>query len=315
MIRRWHLAMTEQQRGMALIITLAVVALGSVMAVLMMERVSQSVVRTQALSNRAQVDVFTDGMALLAERRLSEWQAMQQSGTPTIDLSQWSDPYPVPGGVVQGRLIDLGGAFNLNALLNPDPNARAEARQVLERLFLVLNLDTTLAGRLGQWLLDRDRPTASRVESGAGFGAVGLVHLSELREWPMHQAAFETQWWRFVTVHPTLELRVNINQTTPELLVALLPNLDLGQAERVLMDRPFRDVDDLWGQPILQSLALSDQQRERLTSHSLWYLAQARVTLAGAEDHSPMRVDVFRLISASGSSSGYDFRYVSYGMP
>lgn len=298
---------------MALLITLAVVALASVLGIAMVEQASRSVARTQAVVDRAKINALSDGMALLAQRGLDQWPALIQGQNARPTSEAWTPAYPIPGGVIQGRLMDLGGRFNLNALLHPDPNQRRFAQSVFERLTVALNLDPRAVDELSQWLSTR------RIGSGLGNTSAGLgqarplVHVSELREWPGYDATVYQAWAPYIAVMPGPELVVNVNQVSAVLLSAVFSELDQAKAQRVLLDKPFEDLASFWAQPIMQGLALTERQRASVAVRSDEYLAQARVTLTTDRSMGPTHYDMFRLISASGS--GYDFRYVSQGTP
>lgn len=298
---------------MALLITLAVVALASVLGITMIEQASRSVARTQAVMDRSKINALSDGMAMLAQRGLDQWPTFTErlnTGSPT---ETWTPAYPIPGGVIQGRLLDLGGRFNLNALLHPDPNQRRFAQSVLERLTLTLNLDPRVVDDLSEWLSAR-RIEAGLIDNATSLGqARPLVHLSELREWPSYDATVYQAWAPYLAVLPSPEFIMNVNQASDLLLSAVFSELDPAQAQRVLLDRPFEDIASFWAHPIMQGLAFSERQRASVAVGSDWYLAQARVTLTNDRSTGPTDYDMFRLISASGS--GYDFRYVSQGTP
>lgn len=298
-----HSMPQSKERGAAILITLVVVTLASIMGLAMIERSQENVARTQALMDRSTVDRLSDGMVLLAKRNLAEWQANGHRLPSGIDLSEWTPPYPVPGGVVQGRLIDLSGRFNLNALLHPDPDRRILAQQVLERLMVSLNVNQRLAVGMAAWL------RAPKSDSAAG--RLPLIHISELIEMPgMDRQSLErlSPW---VSVLPTPELLVNVNQTSARVLAAMVGPLTLTGAEQVLGDAPFERIEDFWAHPVWAGVETTTEERASLTAQSQWYLAQARVSLD--REGEVISHDVFRLISATGS--GYDFRYVSQGQP
>ena len=138
------------------------------------------------------------------------------------------------------------------------------------------------------------------------LSGVMLAHVSELR-WlrSVDQAVYDALR-PHVAALPEQNLQININTTTPEVLVALIDALDLASARLVLADRPFNDLGQLRAHPVLGPLLTPDLER-RLVIDSQWFLAQARVRLAGIER------DFFRLLAVD--SAGYDFRYVSQGLP
>lgn len=297
----------SRQSGAALLIALVVVTLASFLGLRLVERAQSTVARSQALIDRAQVNQLAHGMSILAEQVLAEALKAQRQHNRSLDLSQWTPPYAIPGGVVRGRLIDLGGRFNLNALFHPEPQERAHARLVFQNLLVQLNLNSRLSSVWLAWL-DGQGPNRPNQDS---VPRAPMMHVSEMLEWPsMDWSTYQTlsSW---VSVLPTPVLSINVNETTPNVLAAAIFLMDESQAERFLSARPFQRREEIWSHPIMQGIDLSARERVSLVVESSWYLAEARVSL----DRSEGRVDykAFRLISASGS--GYDFRYVSQGTP
>ena len=295
------------QRGVALLIVLVVVALGSVIAVALMERSQHALARTQALSDRHQVMQLSAGMALITRRLLEERLAQSDGVVMPETLAAWTPAQDIPGGTIQGRLRVLGGRFNLNALTHPEPARREQAWAVFDRLLTHLQISPRVGQDLRQWL----GQTADSSARPSGTQRAPLVHVSELREVPGVDQATFNRLGQHVAVWPSPELSLNVNAAQPEVLAAFVEGLDVGQARRVLARRPFRRAQDLWAQQPLVSAAVSDEQANRLTLQSGVFLAQARVRFE--RDGAVQVHDVFRLIQVSGS--GYDFRYVSQGVP
>ena len=291
----------RKQRGLALVIVLVAVTLGSVIAVALVERTQRALARTQALSDRHQVMQVSAGMALITERLLEERLAASEGVVTPEALLQWTPAYQIPGGTVQGRAWVLDGRLNLNALMHPDPDTRAQARRVLNRLLAELQLNARLSRDIVQWLNTPDERTPR----------APLIHVSELREIPgLDPRAYETLL-PHVAVWPSPALSLNVNATGPAVLAAFVEALDREQARRVLSKRPFRRDQDLWAEPIMAGAALTPDERARLAVRANVFLAQARVRFSrqgGVQTH-----DGFRLIQGSGS--GYDFRYVSQEVP
>lgn len=302
-----HQAKGSSQRGLALLMVLVVLALASVIGVGLLERSQTATARTQALSDRWQAGQLSLGMEQIAQQALQAMLEKTNNPAAVVDLSQWSPPYEIPGGRVQGRLIDLGGRFNLNALTHPELATRLQALAIFNRLLEQLDLNPRFGQQLMNWL---GMATQDAVNSPS-HGKAPLIHVSELREMPgMDEAIYQTllPW---VAVLPSPELVININATRPEILASMFVAMDVAQAQRVLADGPYRSIESVWAQPILRDLNLSMDERKRLVVRSPWFLAHARVMFdRQGPGHTHHR---FGLIQAGGS--GYDFRYVSQGIP
>jgi general secretion pathway protein K len=211
-------------------------------------------------------------------------------------------------------MLDQQGRFNLNALASRDAALIRRAERQFERLLDALGQPRSVAAELADWI---EGDAAIRSGSVGDFwyaaqqpsyrmAGLPLAHVSELRWLRSVDAGVYASLLPHVTALPDRGLWINVNTATPEVLSSLVEGLDLESARRVLADGPFSDSAQLLAHPLLAGLLTPDIQRELVVS-SQWYLAQARVVLDGIER------DFFRLMSLDGP--GYDFRYVSQGLP
>jgi len=300
------------QRGSALLIALVAVALATVLAVGLLERAQRGLARTESLISGERAQQYALAMEALVASALE--QARAEGLDDTLISGTWTPPYEVPGGQVQGRLLDRQGRFNLNALASTDAALAGRAERALERLLDVLGQPRSVAAELADWI---EGDAAIRSGSVGDFwyaaqqppyrmAGLALAHESELRWLRSVDSIVYQALLPHVTALPERVLRVNVNTTTPEVLASLIVGLDIESARRVLADGPFSDSAQLVTHPLLAGLLTPDVERE-LTVASQWYMAQARVVLEGIER------DFFRLMAADGA--GYDFRYVSQGLP
>ena len=302
------------QRGAALLIALIVAALASVLAISMIERGQSTLARTQALLDSERAYQYALGMDLLARELID--QARREGAPPDQLNGSWTPVFPVPGGRIQGRLLDQQARFNLNALIHPDAARRQQARQTFERLLELLALDPVIALELADWVEGATvaRPGSAGNSVYAAFqppyrlAGVALAHPSELRWLRSMTPEAYARLAALVTTLPDPDTRININTTSAPVLAALMPELSLEEAERVLADGPWRELRGFLNHPIVQRQPIPDLQLQRqITTTSRDYLAQARVTLDGVER------DYFGLIQLG--ATGYDFRWFSQGVP
>lgn len=110
--------MKQAQRGIALITALLVLALAVVLATHLAHEGALTLRRTENLMHQAQGVAYLDGAEAWAIKILMrDERRIDHLGEP------WATPLPsipVEGGEIRGRLIDLQGRLNLNALLNQD---------------------------------------------------------------------------------------------------------------------------------------------------------------------------------------------------
>lgn len=303
----------QQQRGSALLIALVAVALATLLAVGLIERSQRDLARTSALLANEQSWQYAWGMQVLAERLIE--RALADGLDPASLSGTWTEPFAVPGGFVQGRLIDQHGRFNLNSLAHADRVMAARAEQVLIRLLEQQGLPRTIAAELREWISGGSEPGMAGTGAEFWYGAqnppyrragLPLAHVSELRWLRSVDEEIYQRLLPQVTALPSTSLSLNVNATSPELLSALVETLELEQARRVLADGPFSDLQQLNAHPLLAG-AITPDQLALLAVGSRWFMVQARVVLDGIER------DYHRLMQRGGS--GYDFRWFSQGAP
>ena len=108
------------QRGVALVTALLVVALATVAAVAMASRQQLDVRRTANLLQGDQAYVYAQAVEDWARVVLKRDAKDNQIDKLDDDWAQRLSPIVVPGGQVDGFIIDLQGRFNLNNLVKPD---------------------------------------------------------------------------------------------------------------------------------------------------------------------------------------------------
>ncbi|MCH8478601.1 MAG: type II secretion system minor pseudopilin GspK [Wenzhouxiangella sp.] len=300
------------QRGAALLVALLAVALATVLAVGLIERGQGTLARTQALIASERSYQYAMGMNLLADRLIE--RVMTENLDPSLLDGTWTPLYEVPGGLIQGRLLDQNARFNVNALAHPDRARAGLAQERFERLLDQLGLSPIIAAELADWLEGASLPRPGSVGDSYYAGqrppyrmaGTLLAHPSEMR-WL--RSVDESAWQRLaslVTALPEPELIVNVNTADATILASLLPDLDMDSARRLADDGPWTDVRSFLQHPLVQLHAVPGLELH-LTVLSPWYLAQARVVLDDVER------DYFQLMR--WGTSGYDFRLFSQCVP
>ena len=282
-----------RQDGAALLIALIGVALAVLLASELLSRSQRDLARTQALVDAERGWQLAAGLDGLAR----EWIRQQnEAGISAIELDGlWSEWFPVPGGAVRGRVFDLSGRFNLNALAARHGAAALRAQQAFERLGRQLQLEPALVEAI-----------LALYAPGADGRRLPLLHASELDRLPGMTPTRRRMLEASIAVLPDPQARLNVVRTTPEVLAAWLPELSLQQAAALIGRGPWRDIGALLSEPELQGIA-QERLTDLLAVDSRWYLAHGQVLL---DDETR---DYFRLVGFG--VSGYDFRYSSLGIP
>jgi general secretion pathway protein K len=245
----------RQQRGVALITAVLVVAIGTMIAVNLMWEGTLDLRRAESALAADQGLLYVQG----AEAWAADILRQDLVDSPNSDHfgEQWAyelPPLPVDGGTITGKLEDLQGRFNLNNLIGADGMENQLARRQFERLLNSLEIDPGLAGAVVDWL---DPDTELRFPTG-GEDVVYtsadppyrtansmITSTSEL----MAIAGFDRDIYRrlapYVAVLPR-GTKLNVNTASDLLLASLSDDLDLATATALVEERAndeFIDID------------------------------------------------------------------------
>ena len=244
------------QRGVALVMALLVVAIGTMIAVNLMWQGTLDLRRTDAALAADQGLMYMQG----AEAWAADILRQDLVDSPDSDHlgEQWAielPPLPVDGGTIVGKLEDLQGRFNINNLVGADGRENELARRQFERLLLRVDVDPALAGAVVDWL---DSDTELRFPTGGEDVVYSdsdppyrtanstITSPSEL----MAIAGFDRDLYRavapYVTVLPS-GTKLNVNTASDVVLASLSDDIDIGTAGSLVEQRAdveFIDIDE-----------------------------------------------------------------------
>ena len=147
------------QRGIALITAVLMVALATILAVEVGFRGFLDQRRTGTLFALDQAYQISLGAEAWAADFLK--QDLQESKTDHLGET-WARPLPpLPidgGGIVEGRLEDLQGRFNVNNLVTPEGATNEAAVKQLERILSTLDIEPTWATAIADWMDSDTQP-------------------------------------------------------------------------------------------------------------------------------------------------------------
>lgn len=275
----------SKQRGVAVLIAMLVVTVGTVIAVNLMWQGTLDLRRAEA--------ALAGDQGLLLVQGAEAWAAdiLRQDlvdSPDTDNLSeQWSielPPLPVEGGTITGKLEDLQGRFNLNNLIDGNGREDEVSRKQFERLLNVVEADPSLAGAVVDWL---DPDTEQRFPSGGEDSAYSdadppyrtanamITSPSEL----MAVQGFDRETYvkvaPYVTVLP-VGTKLNVNTASAVVLSSLSDDIDISTAESLVEQRDgaeFLDIDKTF-----EDLVEPDTLK-RIDGVSQHFLLTATVTL------------------------------------
>ena len=145
------------------------------------------------------------------------------------------------GGEVRGAIYDQQGLFNLNNLVR---NGAASAADVLHfQRWLDANIEPSVNGAEDEYYLRQEHPyrCANRLLSDIG----------ELAWVKGYDAGIIKRLEPYVSVLPESNTPVNVNFAPPEVLIAVMPGLDLQEARRIhlqIQSTPFKNTTDFFEQ-------------------------------------------------------------------
>ncbi|GAB7128101.1 hypothetical protein JCM19000A_26080 [Silvimonas sp. JCM 19000] len=171
-------------------------------------------------------------------------------------LEPWNIPIPaipVESGRAGGRILEQGGLFNLNNLVDDKGAIVDDQVQCFKRLLTTLQLSTDLADVLADWEdADSDLSSSSSAEDNAYLAMTPpyraanqrLTDLGSLSRVRGFTPDIIARLQPFVTVVP-LQTKVNVNFASAEVLTAVVPNMTLAVAQSVISKRAGRYFKDI----------------------------------------------------------------------
>ena len=257
--------MRAQQRGVAIVLAMSVVALAALTATSML--VSQSTWSRQVELSAGHVQA-----QLLIRAGLDWSRALLSDDRRTSNVDHLGEPWalqlppiPVENGSLAGRIEDQQGRFNLNNLVK-DGKLQEEQLARFRRLLSILALPAGLADAL-----------AERLRTGGG----PLTDTADLAQLQGFDAQARARLRPFVAALPRYTA-VNVNTATPEVLAALVKGLDLDSARAIAAQRErayFRNFADFFNL-LPPGLALPP---EDISVSSDYFIAAMKVRVSGAQ--------------------------------
>lgn len=275
----------DSQRGVALVMAIIVVAIGTMIAVNLIWRGTLDLRRTESALAADQGLMYVQG----AEAWAADILQQDLVDSPESDHlgEQWAielPPLPVDGGSITGRLEDLQGRFNLNNLIGTDGKESALARRQFERLLVSVEADPALAGAVIDWL---DPDTELRFPSGGEDVVYSdadppyrtansvITSTSEL----MAIAGFDRDTYRrlapYITVLPS-GTKLNVNTASDVVLASLSDDIDIATATSLVEQRGEAEFVDI--NTTFEGLVEPDVLQE-IDGVSQHFLLTATVTL------------------------------------
>ena len=246
----------RSQRGIAVIVAVLIVAIGTMIAVNLVWQGTLEIRRFQSALLADQGLLYVQG----AEAWAADILRQDLVDSPDADhLGEiWAielPPLPVDGGAIAGRLEDLQARFNLNNLIARDGTENELARKQFERLLALVEVDPSLAGAVVDWL-DADSelrfPTGGEdvvyIASDPPYRTANSVitSVSELMAVGGMDRESYARLAPYVAALPQ-GTKLNVNTASDVVLASLSENIDVSTAASLVEQRAgaeFLDIDD-----------------------------------------------------------------------
>jgi general secretion pathway protein K len=282
----------RNQRGVALITVLLVVAVVTVVAAGLMARQQVAIRSTSNQLDIRQALHYAEGGEALAQALLQRDLLQGDRQAPVDHLGEaWAQPLPPfkldEDGEIRVLIEDPSGRFNLNSLVRQG-QVNEPAIAQFRRLLLRLGIDEPYPERLKDWL-DADQ------EPSGSYGAEDNLYLlvqppyraanremgdvSELRLLAGMQVEHYRRLLPFVSALPA-EVPLNINTAGALVLSSLADGLDPDQAQALVLARGksgFRDLQSFLALPGMAGLGAGE---DGLAVNSQYFQVTSEVRVA-----------------------------------
>ena len=273
--------MIKQQKGVALITILVMVALATILAATIAKRQAATAESTAYLMRQNQSLMY----AKSAEAFFSELLVDDAENAAEVDhLNEtWAQPmpaFPVEDGYVSGILQDESGKFNLNSLITAEGTVNENAKAWFELILKRAGLPEQLSEAVIDWQDEDEMPNGpmgaesnyyqglpnSSLPPNAKFHSVEELKLVR---------GFEENKYKLIAPYlstvPVADTTVNINTASAFLLASMDEKLDVNAVQQLLDRRQanleyFSNVADLW---TLEPFAQVDAAKHNLFNNLL----------------------------------------------
>ena len=278
-----------RQRGVAIVLALAVVALAALAATAML--VSQS-----TWSRQVELTAGHAQAQHLLQAGLDWSRAVLSDDRRVSDVDHLGEPWalrlpsmPVENGSLTGHIEDQQGKFNLNNLVE-DGKVSVVQLERFRRLLTILALPPVLADSLADWIDDDHQPQPRGGAEDAHYLALQpprlaanrpLTDVAELALVAGFDDTVRARLRPFVTALPRFAA-VNVNTASPEVIAASVDGLNLDDARAIVAKRErtwFRSISDFSSQ-LPTGLSVPSQY---IAVSSDYFIATMAITIGGAQ--------------------------------
>ena len=258
----------QQNKGVALITVMLILALATILAVSMTSRQQLDIHRSANILNYDQAYQYILGAEEWAKQILS--RDREDNKIDSLD-EEWATvlpPLPIEGGQMSGKIEDIQARFNINNLVLDDKPQKLQVER-FKRLLRNLELNEDLASAIIDWLDTNEEISFSGAEDNEYLNETpayraGNQLMSDVSELLLIKGIdFESyeKLLPFVCVLKS-ETEINVNTASAEVLSSLVKNISLEDAKSLVEERnkeTFKKIDDFIKHPLLQTTKIKKE--------------------------------------------------------
>ncbi len=236
---------TTHQLGTALVTALLIVALASVIATAMLKQQHIDIRRAENMVKGDQAVLYLRAGENWVKKLLADDLLKNKSDSQNDNWAKIDSSLDIEDGVIQIRVEDLQGRFNLNNLLDAEGRPSRNDIENFRNLLAVLELDTELVQPILDWIdadINISLPTGAEDQEYLALNQpyrtanAAFVSISELLLVKGVTREIYDKLSPYVSALPA-RVDININTVSPPLLAALL-RTTIEEAGIILSNRP-----------------------------------------------------------------------------
>ena len=280
-----------RQSGIALLLSIMIVALVSIVSVTIITQRHLQIYRTSNLYFHDQAYQYSLGIERWGLSALSQDFEKDKKENKLFDSHQdiWNSAlvnFDVEQATIDGVIFDLQGRFNLNNLVFQG-KVQTKWLASYKRLLDTLDLPPSLASTLVDWLDANELPTGESGAEDIFYIALEqpyrtanqpLVHLSELLLIKDYNEDVLNVLKPYVFVAPS-GTPVNINTSSVKVLRAIIPDFSDNQAGTLMTQiegTPFTTVEDFLKEQLLKNKLI---EKNQISVQSNYFVVNSRVSI------------------------------------
>lgn len=294
----------KNQRGVALLVVLLMMALMTTIAATMTNRLFVNLNRAESQLNYQQAYWYAMSVEALARSAIKE----TVKGEDTVTLSQpWAvrdQIYPLDGGQAKGSVYDWQACFNVNGFRDVKPEANGTnpfllvaLQQLIESQGIESYQAEVAAASTWEYIdSDDNTQSAAGVEDGE-YLARRMPHLApnayigDISEWRAVNGVTQGIYQKvspFLCATPSSKVLINVNtlegKDSPILVALFHPNLSDDQAKQLIEARDpidgWADVETFMADPTLSGITKENKEKVKgyFDVRSRFFLLDTEIT-------------------------------------